>query len=246
MSTNVESKLKPKGKATKFYLVQQDELVKRFMSMNGYDCTTDVGAADLIIFTGGEDVTPFLYGERQLSETCNNFLRDREEVNLFKQLPSHVPKIGICRGAQFLNVMSGGRLFQHVTNHAVNGTHIMKIIDSDVKISVTSTHHQMMRVCEDAFVIATAQEAMLKKADNYEVRYNNLTRKETWDDVEVAYYSNTNSLCYQPHPEYTSKGNGENQDFFLTLIEEYFLPDADIELLHEKKAMRRRPNLGSS
>jgi GMP synthase-like glutamine amidotransferase len=224
---------------TKFYLVQQDDLTRRFLSMNGYDHTPNHEEADIIVFTGGEDVTPFLYGERPLKETYNNFLRDRDEVLLFKQLDPQKPKVGICRGGQFLNVMSGGRLFQHVTNHAINGTHVMRVMGEDTTLEVTSTHHQMMRVSADAQILACAQLAMAKYADNYEVRYNNLNRKEQWDDVEVAYYWQTNSLCYQPHPEYLTKGNKDNQDYFLSLLEEYFIKDEKkIEELHATKAQR--------
>jgi len=51
--------------------------------------------------------------------------------------------VGICRGSQFLTVMSGGRLFQDVSGHAIMGTHLIKFKDGS-SLGITSTHHQMM------------------------------------------------------------------------------------------------------
>src|SRR5687768_16963203 len=71
---------------------------------------------DLICFTGGEDVTPSLYGEVKHPLTYNNPERDKHEVEYFNQFIG-IPKVGICRGGQFLNVMSGGKLHQHILGH---------------------------------------------------------------------------------------------------------------------------------
>lgn len=37
--------------------------------------------------------------------------------------------VGICRGAQFLNVMAGGKMIQHVEGHAIHGTHEIVVTD---------------------------------------------------------------------------------------------------------------------
>jgi len=66
-----------------------------------------------VVFTGGADVSPFMYGEKKLSVTCNDEHRDEQE-KLFFERYTKVPKVGICRGGQFLNVMNGGKMWQHV------------------------------------------------------------------------------------------------------------------------------------
>jgi len=223
----------------KFSTTQQDDTIIRFLSANGFDHTTDHHDAHFVVFTGGEDVTPFLYGEKQRKETSNNFIRDREEVKLFKLLSPQKPKVGICRGAQFLNVMSGGRLYQHVTNHAINGLHEVRVMNEATTFQVTSTHHQMMRVSDDAQVLACAQIAMCKYTDEDETRYNQITRKEQWDDVEAAYYWQTNCLCYQPHPEYPVKGNKDNQEYFLSLLDQYALSKEQALEVEATKAQRK-------
>lgn len=53
--------------------------------------------ADILFFTGGEDVTPELYGEKVGSYTYSNLKRDVFELNIFdKYINKH--KIGVCRG----------------------------------------------------------------------------------------------------------------------------------------------------
>src|SRR5438309_1359385 len=60
------------------------------------------------------------------------------------------PMAGICRGSQFLNVMAGGRLCQHLDGHG--SWHDMETSDGR-SFEVSSTHHQMMLPPEGAKVI---------------------------------------------------------------------------------------------
>lgn len=225
-----------------FYLSQDDGLMTRFLSMNGFDRTHDPLEADMIVFTGGEDVSPFLYGERVLKETYSNFARDRDEIALLRSVPWDIPKVGVCRGGQFLNVMSGGRMFQHVTDHAINGMHIMRETYTDREIPVTSTHHQMMRPSDEAAILAVAKLARQKKSDGINITYKDDVRQREWDDVEACYYGSTNSLCYQPHPEYLVKGNRLNQLFFLELVDTYLLNKTQQEIVAKKRELRFTPD----
>lgn len=98
--------------------------------------------AQLIVFTGGEDVTPALYGCKKHSKTYNNPARDKKEKCVFDNIDANKQVcLGICRGSQFLAVMNGALLVQHVSNHAIYGTHA--ITDGDKVYEITSTHHQM-------------------------------------------------------------------------------------------------------
>jgi len=47
--------------------------------------TNDITNADLVLFTGGEDVTPALYGESENPRTGNNLDRDMKELEEFKK-----------------------------------------------------------------------------------------------------------------------------------------------------------------
>lgn len=98
--------------------------------------------AQLVVFTGGEDVTPSLYGCRKHRTTYSNLRRDQEEKAIFNKIdPKKQVCLGICRGSQFLCVMNGGKLIQNITCHATGFTH--GITDRNKVYQITSTHHQM-------------------------------------------------------------------------------------------------------
>jgi gamma-glutamyl-gamma-aminobutyrate hydrolase PuuD len=52
---------------------------------------------DLVVFTGGEDVSPDYYNEEKGIHTHNNTKRDEYEYDIFEKY-KYVPKLGICRG----------------------------------------------------------------------------------------------------------------------------------------------------
>jgi gamma-glutamyl-gamma-aminobutyrate hydrolase PuuD len=52
----------------------------------------------LIVFTGGEDVTPSFYGENVGKHTFTNTMRDQNEFDIFHTIFYGTPKLGICRG----------------------------------------------------------------------------------------------------------------------------------------------------
>lgn len=98
--------------------------------------------ADVILFTGGEDVDPSLYGCKKHPSTYSNIKRDLEEKAIFEKVdPSKQVCVGICRGSQFLCVMNGGLLVQNCYGHAVGRTH--GITNGSMTYQITSTHHQM-------------------------------------------------------------------------------------------------------
>jgi putative glutamine amidotransferase len=71
---------------------------------------------DGLIITGGRDVDPASYGHDAHSTTDEpDRNRDAWEFALIAAaLPRHLPVLGICRGAQLLNVALGGTLHQHL------------------------------------------------------------------------------------------------------------------------------------
>jgi putative glutamine amidotransferase len=70
---------------------------------------------DGIVFTGGSDVDPALYGEPAHPKTYVRPERDAAEMMLLRAaLTTDLPVLGICRGAQLMVVAAGGRLHQHL------------------------------------------------------------------------------------------------------------------------------------
>lgn len=97
--------------------------------------------ADVVLFTGGEDVDPELYGCEKHQTTRSNIERDKHEKQIFESVRENQLCLGICRGSQFLCVMNGGLLVQNCHGHAIGSTHC--ITDGEYKYHITSTHHQM-------------------------------------------------------------------------------------------------------
>lgn len=181
---------------------------------------------DLICFTGGEDVNPKLYGERAIYGTFFNDRRDEEEIKWFKRY-FDVPKVGICRGGQLLNVLSGGSMWQDVNNHGRSHgmINLLPIPDRRVageELRVSSTHHQMMIPGLDGETLAIAMND--KKSAGLANAYTSASTRDFPEfDTEVVWYGSSRSLCYQPHPEYANQE--ENQRYFFDLLDYFFFSD---------------------
>ena len=126
-----------------------------------------VSLCDGLLFTGGQDVSPALYGETP-KPTCGEVCpaRDRmEQALLHLALERDLPVLGICRGIQFLNAVLGGTLYQdlptehpsqtqhHMTPpydravHTVTlqpGTPLAELLGTE-HIGVNSYHHQAVK-----------------------------------------------------------------------------------------------------
>lgn len=209
------------------YIVEPDHQYIRMFKARGWELTDDILAADLIQFTGGHDVTPSLYGEAKHETTDCNPMRDRREIIIFEGVKYIVPMAGICRGAQFLNVMCGGAMWQNVDGHARGQMHDMIDWFTGETIKVTSTHHQMMRPGPEAITIATAHESSFRtKMPSLKDHKTGDKAGTTWSynrgsetDTEVCYYAEENCLCFQPHPEYI--GSPEMTDAYFEYIEDF-------------------------
>jgi len=159
--------------------------------------------ADLVFFTGGADVNPELYGEERGIKTQVIRSRDVNEELIFKSaLALNKKMIGVCRGSQFLTVMSGAKLIQDVNNHAKFGTHKIKTIDGD--LDITSTHHQMMYPYnlpeEDYLLIGWMEDPLSTIKFNGDDETHKMAF-EAHKEPEIVRYHKTNCLCIQGHPE---------------------------------------------
>lgn len=167
----------------------------------GWTIVQDIKEARLVQFTGGSDVSPGLYGERKHPSTGCNPHRDRGEGIIYDHcFKRGLPMAGICRGGQFLNVMCGGHLWQHVDRHALPGTHKVKCHLTQDEFQATSTHHQMMIPTRAAMIVGVASESTRKEKMSSKGPMSVLQSKNVVD-IEVLFYRQQKILCFQPHPE---------------------------------------------
>lgn len=172
--------------------------ISGMMVEEGYEVTTSLKDCDFLCLAGGNDVSPELYKEEN-THSHSNLSVDTPTLGLITAAKlMGKPVVGICKGAQILNVYHGGSMIQHIEGHAIRGTH--ELFFEDQTYDVTSTHHQCM------------------KPDLWS---DNLLGQWRVDDVpEIVIYSeeyDKNDVCFQPHPEFTQKGSSCRELFFRVL-----------------------------
>jgi putative glutamine amidotransferase len=75
-----------------------------------------VAALDGLVICGGRDVGAQRYGQapHELAEKADDLRDSLEDLLLNAAIEVKLPLLGICRGAQMLNVNRGGSLIQHL------------------------------------------------------------------------------------------------------------------------------------
>ena len=169
-----------------------------------------IGRDDVIYYGGGTDVNPELYGEKLhfFSAQPDKF-RDEYEQKIFHEFSSKVKGfIGVCRGSQFLTVMNGGKLVQHI-GMAHCGAHQI-ITNEGALMKVTSTHHQMMYPfnlpAEDYKILATPNPDHISRCYQRGDGHGEYVGKDIPVEPEIVWYPKSKSLCIQGHPEYMHQG----------------------------------------
>jgi putative glutamine amidotransferase len=148
-----------------------------------------LGTLDGLLLTGGGDVDPAFYGEdRHAAVYDAEPGRDEFEIDLARRaVDADLPVLAICRGAQVLNVASGGSLVQDIPSavktelphsikephdaiaHAVTvvpGSRLERALGAAVVAEtcrVNSRHHQAMKTLgRDLVVSATAPDGVVE------------------------------------------------------------------------------------
>lgn len=169
-----------------------------------------------ILFPGGHDVSPELYGETRLpecGETCPQ--RDRLEVPLLREAMAQNKSIlGICRGLQLISTALGGTLYQDLptcrptdcehhmaapydrTEHTVRlpeGSPLRELLQA-AEVGVNSCHHQGIKTLPPCLrMMAEAPDGL----------------------VEAVYAPESRFLwAVQWHPEFSRKKDPNSQKIF--------------------------------
>lgn len=131
------------------------------------DYPLNIESFSALLLPGGGDVDPSFYGEER-EKKCgkSDMEKDEQDIGILKEfLEAGKPILGICRGAQVLNVALGGTLYQHIKKHRnifrrkkgkqkteiVSGTLLHRIIKND-SITVNTLHHQGVKALGEGLV----------------------------------------------------------------------------------------------
>lgn len=202
----------------KVYIVGVDGAVVHMFQQEGFKIVNTIAEADLVCFTGGEDVDPSLYGCQKHPSTYSNHYRDEAELAVVDEcIERNIPMVGICRGGQLLNVVNGGQMYQDVRNHTRDH---YALIEGE-PVFVTSTHHQMMKPSEQGTVLGVAYVSPSRVYVDAQGRIEKTEVSKEEPDIEVVYYHLTRSLCFQPHPEFNIFSTCTR--VFFQLISKYIL-----------------------
>lgn len=204
------------------YIVGTDSAVTSIFFEREYRNVSRIHHANIVVFTGGADISPSLYKEKPIPKTYPSLTRDNQDLKAWDNVKNNrnIFKVGICRGGQLLNVLCGGSMWQHVNNHSLGwrDTHeainLLRlpntIFNAGTKIILSSVHHQMMIPGENGEVLCFSNEATSFISPDSSKVPPKL-------DPEVIYYPEERCLCFQPHPEIHAAH--QTRSYFFALIE---------------------------
>lgn len=165
---------------------------------NYAQCIVDAGGVPIIIpanapieeiaplldgwlIPGGSDIDPVQFGAERHSECkLQDPSRFATEKALFEALPKTVPILGICYGSQFLNVVLGGDLVQHlpdglghdqhsggtIQEYAISPNSKFAEIVGSTSLTGRSYHHQALgKVAPGLQVVARHEDGTIEAVE---------------------------------------------------------------------------------
>jgi putative glutamine amidotransferase len=150
-----------------------------------------VAGADGVLLPGGVDVNPSRYGQRVLPTSRIDDDADELELAVVAEARRRrIPVLGICRGAQVLNVALGGTLVQHLSTQVLDhkprvpltrAVHDIQILPDSVLhsvlgrqtgeegIAVNSCHHQAIAsVGSGLRAVAWAPDGVVEAVESHD------------------------------------------------------------------------------
>lgn len=143
------------------------------LSSNVHRARAEIMAAprgSVVVFTGGEDIHPSLYGETVTDSyvSMGSMVRDLYEQSLYHEAVrrSDILIVGVCRGHQLLNALRGGTLHQHI-DHFSNSHKLTYTSEWFEELygqeRVNTIHHQAIKdLAPGSDVLAIAPDGIIE------------------------------------------------------------------------------------
>lgn len=191
-------------------LTSDTSLIEQFVDM-----------CDGFLLTGGQDVSPAIYGVER-APYCGDSCKKRDEMEgtiLRKAIKKDKAILGICRGIQFMNAYLGGTLYQDINSEydtdlehhqtppydvpvheveLIKGKPLYRVLKID-RLSVNSYHHQCVKE------VAPCMKVMAKATDGL---------------VEAIYMPGKRFMWgVQWHPEFSYKVDDNSMKIFKAFVD---------------------------
>ena len=184
------------------------------------DAKNALAEVDALVVTGGEDIDPSYYNAEpdEKLEDINEARDTSDSILITEALDEDIPMLATCRGMQFLNVLSGGALYQDLStqnpseivhrdqNHEEWVKHEITV-DADNIVAdafggagtyiVNSWHHQAVdKLGDNLKVVATAPdgvvEAIVREDKTYVMglQFHPEAMIDEGDDSFLTFYTN--------------------------------------------------------
>lgn len=143
---------------------------KHFPQLKRIETEEQIKSLDLIIFSGGEDINPTIYGEENSKSYGINDRRDAYELAVLKIAEKYgrAKYLGVCRGHQLLNAAFGGKLVQDIAPRHKSWHNLSHKKDDAFEktifpYGVNSLHHQGVIIPGKHFVpISTHKDGIIE------------------------------------------------------------------------------------
>ena len=156
---------------------------------------------EALLLSGGGDVDPELYGGDPGVAELVNRKRDDFEIALIREARAKkIPILGICRGAQILNVAFGGELIDLDSDKELKEIHF-GIKGHPIEIEKGSLLSKLMRPGRIENVKSYHRQAVGRLGEG--VRAVARSPEGTVEAVEISGYEDEWTVAVQWHPEMT-------------------------------------------
>lgn len=168
---NEEGKIEGKDKNNA--LTKEQAKIVRETELKDTNASLVLEGIDLIIISGGRDISPSLYNEEDLTDTKKCAEEDVSDYFLIKSaIENNIPLIGICRGMQAIAVYYNAQLIQELDSplhysktedyisHSIYITNkdslLYSLFNESIVSGLPSRHHQAVKSIKGTRLEVTA------------------------------------------------------------------------------------------